>query len=46
MKKTYLVPTLQVVPVKMTQMICTSPGIQSNVDFEYGGETPTDIIIR
>ena len=41
MKKTYLVPTMQVVPVKMTQIICTSPGIQSNVDFELGGDTPS-----
>ena len=42
MKKTYLAPTMQVVPVQLTQMICTSPGILSNVDFEYEGETPTD----
>lgn len=37
MKKTYLKPTMMVVPVKTTQMICVS--IESNVDLKYGGET-------
>ena len=36
MKKKYLAPIMQVVPVQTTQMLCTS--IESNV-FEYGGET-------
>lgn len=39
MKKTYLVPTMVVVPVQTTQMLCAS--IQSNVEFIYGGETPS-----
>ena len=38
MKKTYLKPTMMVVPVQITQMLCAS--IESNVLFEYGGETP------
>lgn len=42
MKKTYIAPTMQEVPVKMTQMLCASPGIVSNVDFDYEGETPED----
>ena len=40
MKKTYLKPTMMVVPVQMTQMLCTS--IQSNVYLRSGGETPSD----
>ena len=40
MKKTYLVPTMQVVPVQMTQMLCTS--IESNVNLRSGGETPSN----
>ena len=39
MKKTYLKPTMMVVPVQTTQMLCTS--IESKVLFEYGGETPS-----
>jgi len=30
----------------MAQMISASKGISSNVEFEYGGETPEDFIIR
>lgn len=39
-KKTYLVPSMQVVPVQMTQMLCSS--IESNVNFKNGGATPSD----
>jgi len=39
MKKTYLAPTMQVVPVQLTQMICSS--VKSNVEFEWGEETPS-----
>ena len=39
MKKTYLAPTMQVVPVQLTQMICSS--VKSNVEFVWGDETPT-----
>ena len=42
MKKTYLKPTMMVVPVQITQMLCASPGVVTNVEFEYGGETPGD----
>ena len=38
MKKTYLKPTMMVVPVQTTQMICVS--IESNVNLRSGGETP------
>ena len=38
MKKNYIAPTMQVVPVQTTQMLCAS--IESNVLFLYGGETP------
>lgn len=38
MKKNYIVPTMQAVPVQTTQMLCAS--VESNVLFEYGGETP------
>jgi hypothetical protein len=47
MKKTYLVPTMMVVPVQTTHMLCAS--ITSNVDLSLGGETPdtfTDEDIR
>ena len=37
MKKTYLAPTVEVVPVQTTQMLCAS--IESNVDLKYGGKT-------
>ena len=37
MKKTYLKPTMMVVPVQTTQMICVS--IESNVGLKYGGKT-------
>ena len=40
MKKTYLKPTMMVVPVKITQMLCAS--IVSNVNLRSGGETPSD----
>ena len=40
MKKTYLKPTMMVVPVQTTQMICVS--IESNVNLRNGGETPSD----
>lgn len=42
MKKTYLKPTMMVVPVQITQMLCGSPNVVSNVEFDYGGETPED----
>ena len=40
MKKTYLAPTVKVVPVQTTQMLCAS--ITSNVNLRSGGETPND----
>ena len=40
MKKTYLKPTMMVVPVQITQMLCAS--VDSNVYFEYEEETPLD----
>ena len=40
MKKTYLVPTMVVVPVQTNQMLCASPSVVTNVEFDYGGETP------
>ena len=40
MKKTYLKPTMMVVPVQTTQMICVS--IESNVQLKYGRETPSN----
>ena len=40
MKKTYLAPTVEVVPVQTTQMLCVS--IESNVNLKYGGETDDD----
>jgi len=40
MKKTYLKPTMMVVPVQTTQMFCVS--IESNVQFKYGEQTPDD----
>lgn len=42
MKKTYLKPTMMVVPVQTTQMLCGSPGVVTNVEFDYGGPTPDD----
>ena len=38
MKKTYLKPTMKVVPVQTTQMLCAS--IESNVNLRSGGATP------
>lgn len=38
MKKTYLKPAMEVVSVQMTQMLCMS--VQTNVDLDFGGETP------
>lgn len=40
MKKTYLKPTMMVVPVQTTQMLCAS--IKSNVNLRSGGATPSD----
>ena len=40
MKKTYLKPTMMVVPVQTTQMLCAS--IESNVKLRSGGATPFD----
>lgn len=40
MKKTYLKPTMMVVPVQTTQMLCAS--IESNVKLRSGGATPSD----
>lgn len=40
MKKTYLKPTMMVVPVRITQMLCAS--IVSNVNLRSGGATPDD----
>lgn len=40
MKKTYLKPTMMVVPVQTTQMICVS--IETNVNLRSGGETPSN----
>ena len=40
MKKTHLKPTMMVVPVQTTQMLCVS--IESNVELKYGGETDDD----
>ena len=42
MKKTYLKPTMMVVPLKNTKLLCGSPNVVSNVEFDYGGETPDD----
>ena len=38
MKKTYLKPTMMVVPVQTKQMLCAS--IESNVNLRSGGATP------
>ena len=40
MKKTYLKPTMMVVPVQITQMLCAS--VESNVLFEFEEGTPID----
>ena len=40
MKKTYLAPTVKVVPVQTTQMLCAS--IETNVNLRSGGATPSD----
>lgn len=40
MKKNYIAPTMMVVPVRITQMLCAS--IESNVKLRSGGETPSD----
>lgn len=40
MKKTYLKPTMMVVPVQINRMLCAS--IESNVGLKYGGETDDD----
>ena len=40
MKKNYIAPTMQVVPMQITQMLCAS--VESNVYFEYEEETPLD----
>ena len=33
---------MTVVPVKITQMLCASPNVVSNVQFQYGGGTGED----
>ena len=38
MKKIYTAPTMTVVPVQITQMLCAS--IESNVNLRSGGATP------
>ena len=38
MKKNYIAPTMQVVPVQLTQILCAS--VKSNVEFVWGDETP------
>ena len=38
MKKTYLKPTMMVVPVQINRMLCAS--IESNVGLRSGGDTP------
>ena len=40
MKKTYLKPTMMVVPLRMQKMLSAS--IESNVGLKYGGETDKD----
>lgn len=40
MKKTYLAPTMKVVPLRMQKMLCAS--IESNVGLKYGGQTDDD----
>ena len=40
MKKTYLKPTMMVVPVQTTKMLCAS--VESNVNLRSGGATPSD----
>ena len=40
MKKNYIAPTMMVVPVRITQMLCAS--IESNVNLRNGGATPYD----
>ena len=39
MKKTYLTPTIEVVPVKMTQKLCMA-SLKTNADLGFGGEMP------
>ncbi len=39
MKKTYLKPTMKVVPVQIRRMLCAS--IESNVNLRSGGATPS-----
>ena len=38
MKKNYIAPTMQAVPVQTTKMLCAS--VESNVLIDFGGETP------
>ena len=40
MKKNYIAPTMQAVPVQTTKMLCAS--IESNVNLRSGGATPSD----
>ena len=40
MKKTYLAPTVQVVRIQQSQMLCTS--VQSAEGLRYGEEMPSD----
>ena len=41
MKKTYIAPTMTVVPMKMKQKLCMA-SIESNADLKFGGGTPDD----
>ena len=48
MKKTYLTPTIEVVPVKMNSHILQA-SLKTNAELEFEGPTPddpTDFIIR
>ena len=40
MKKNYIAPTMQAVPVQTTKMLCAS--VESNVLFEFEGDTPLE----
>lgn len=40
MKKTYLAPTVQVVRIEQSQMLCVS--VQSDAGLRYGEEMPDD----
>ena len=42
MKKTYIAPTMLVVPVKMNAHILLQASLITNTDLVFGGEVPTD----